>query len=124
MESIEIEGSEDVNSGRKSKNWTILLVVIGVLVFIWIIVRPGVFTIQPIGMLPEGVTFIYSQRNAEMSFFASPDGICLKQMGGVSLLCRGIALGAAGDLTDRIILKLPYSHWAYLQSTGGTDFEK
>jgi hypothetical protein len=31
---------------------------------------------------------------------------------------------ALGDLTDRIILRLPYSRWAYLQSTGGLEFDQ
>ena len=90
----------------------------------WVVVRPGVFTIQPIGALPEGVTFIYHSRGPEMPFFSSPDGLCLKMQGSVTLLCRGIALSAATDLLDRVIIKLPYQHWAYLQSTGGQEFER
>jgi hypothetical protein len=99
----------------------------GVVVFIilaWIIIRPGVFTVQPIGALPDGVTFIYHSRNPDMPFFSSPDGMCLEMQGGVSLLCRGAALSASTPLLDRIIVKLPYSRWAYLQSTGGMDFDQ
>jgi hypothetical protein len=33
-------------------------------------------------------------------------------------------MAALGDLSDRIILRLPYSRWAYLQSTGGLEFEQ
>jgi hypothetical protein len=83
-----------------------------------------VITIQPIGALPEGITIIYHSRNPNMPFFSSPDGLCLQMQGGVSLLCRMAALSAASDLTDRIILRLPYRHWAYLRSTGGMEFEK
>ena len=90
----------------------------------WFLVRPGVFTVQPIGALPEGVTFIYHSRNPEMPLFSSPDGLCLKLQNSVSLLCRGAALGGVGELTERIVIRLPYSQWAYLQSTGGREFEK
>jgi hypothetical protein len=91
---------------------------------LWFLLRPGVFTIQPIGALPEGVTFIYHSRGPQMSFFSSPDGLCLEMQGSVSLLCRGTTLSAASNLTDRILVRLPYSHWAYLQSTGGMEFEE
>jgi len=99
----------------------ILLAVFGIA---WLIVRPGVFTIQPIGALPEGVTFIYYSRGPEMPLFSSPDGLCLKIQGGVSLLCRMSALAAVTNLTDRIIIRLPYIRWAYLLSTGGMEFEQ
>jgi hypothetical protein len=91
---------------------------------VWFLVRPGVFTVQPIGALPEGVTFIYHSRNPEMPFFSSPDSLCLKTQGSVSLLCRAAALSATSELTDRILIRLPYSRWAYLQSTGGLEFEQ
>ncbi len=91
---------------------------------VWFLVRPGVFTVQPIGALPEGVTFIYHSRNPEMPLFSSPDSLCLKTQGSVSLLCRATALSATSELTDRILIRLPYSRWAYLQSTGGLEFER
>lgn len=100
---------------------------IGIIILVmmlWVIVRPGVFTIQPIGAIPDGITFVYHSRNPEMPFFSSPDGICLEIQGGVSLLCRGTVLAASKDLTDRIILRLPYIHWAYLLSTGGREFDR
>jgi len=108
----------------KTKVWIYIVAVIGVVALAWILIRPGVFTIQPIGALPEGITFIYHSRNSEMPFFSSPDGLCLRLGGNVSLFCRMAALSASADLTDRIILKLPYSRWAYLQSTGGLEFEE
>lgn len=97
---------------------------VGILVLAWILVRPGVFTIQPIGAIPEGITIIYHSRSSEMPFFSSPDGLCLQMQSGVSLLCRMAALSASTDLADRIIFRLPYSHWAYLQSTGGLEFDR
>lgn len=107
---------------KKSKLPLIFLIIILVFVVVFLLVRPGVFTIQPIGALPEGVTVFYHSRNPEMPFFSSPDGMCLQSMGSVSLLCRGMAIAALEELTERIIIRLPYSHWAYLRSTGGLEF--
>lgn len=123
----EREGSAVIESaGEKGGRGCLvaLILVITAITATILLVRPGVFTIQPIGAVPDGVTFIYHSRNPEMSFFSSPDSLCLKTQGSVSLLCRGTALAAANDLTDRIIIKLPYIHWAYLQSTGGREFER
>jgi hypothetical protein len=80
----------------------------------------GVYTVQPIGALPEGVTLIVWRAGQE-PFFNSPDAMCLKIQGYVNLLCRGVALGEAP--ADRIIMRLPYIEWAYLMSTGGQTFE-
>jgi hypothetical protein len=109
---------------KKRKGWVAFLLIVVIIVAAWFLVRPGVFTIQPIGALPEGVTIVYHSRNPEMPFFSSPDSLCLQMQGSVSLLCRGIAIGAADELANRIIIKLPYSKWAYLQSTGGKEFNK
>jgi len=90
---------------------------------VWQLVRPGVFTVQPIGGLLEGMTCVYHSRDPETPFFSSPDGLCLKKEGAVTLLCRGIAFSITSELMDRTIIRLPYSRWAYLQSTGGLEFE-
>jgi hypothetical protein len=81
----------------------------------------GFYTVQPIGALPEGGTAIVWRATGE-PFFNSPDALCLERMGGVSLLCRGMAMAQAP--TDRIILRLPYQEWAYSASTGGRAFDR
>lgn len=81
----------------------------------------GFYTVQPIGALPEGGTAIVWRATGE-PFFNSPDAVCLERMGGVSLLCRGMAMAQAP--TDRIILRLPYQGWAYSASTGGQSFDR
>ncbi len=111
-------------SRRRRKEIYVALGIVLVLATAWFLVRPGVFTIQPIGAIPEGITIIYHSRNPEMPFFSSPDGLCLKLQDSVTLLCRMVALGAVKELSNRIILRLPYIHWAYLLSTGGLEFEK
>lgn len=121
---IENESTIETHQSKLRKGLFFTMAFVVIFAVLWILIRPGVFTIQPIGTLPEGVTIIYHSRNPEMPFFSSPDSMCLDIQGSVSLLCRMIALSASEDLTDRIILRLPYSHWAYLQSTGGLEFEK
>ena len=81
----------------------------------------GFYSIQPIGAMPEGATAIVWRGEGE-PFFNSPDALCLERLGGVSLLCRGLAMGQAP--TDRIVLRLPYQDWAYSLSTGGKEFER
>jgi len=115
--------TEETRSKKSRNVFYILLSIVVIILMISLLVRPGVFTIQPIGVLPEGVTFIYHSRNHEMPFFSSPDGLCLQMDGKVSLLCRGIALSSSIDLIDRTIIKLPYIHWAYLRSTSGLEFD-
>ena len=96
----------------------VVVVAVGVM-FTVIATQIGCYSVQPIGALPEGVTLIIWRASGE-PFFNSPDAQCLTKMGGVSLLCRGIALGRAP--TDRIIMRLPYWETAYLLSTNGETF--
>lgn len=107
---------------RKPVLAAITLVLLAVVA--WVLIRPGVFTIQPIGAIPDGITIIYHSRSAEMPVFSSPDGLCLQMEGSVSILCRLVAIGAADELTDRILVRLPYQRWAYLLSTGGAEFDQ
>ena len=114
-----------VEQPKKRRSGCISAIVLAVvLVGLWILIRPGVFAVQPIGALPEGITFIYHSRNPEMPFFSSPDGLCLQIQGSVSLLCRAAGIGAIEELSDRILIKLPYNRWAYLRSTGSLEFEQ
>jgi hypothetical protein len=100
---------------------TLILVVLVVVVALIVVSQMGFYTVQPIGTLPQGVTLLVWRASGE-PFFNSPDAVCLKVQGNVSLLCRGLALGKAP--VDRIILRLPYMEWAYLNSTGGKKFDR
>lgn len=119
----ELKKGDEIKEKPRKKGRGLLIIVILLLV-IWFGVRPGVFVIQPIGALPEGITIIYYSRNPEMPFFLSPDGLCLEIYGLVSLLCRAAGIGAVDELADRILLRLPYLRWAYLLSTGGLEFDQ
>jgi hypothetical protein len=57
------------------------------------------------------------------NFIDSPDAMCERLQGGVSLLCRGIMLGSVVGKT-KILLRLPYSTTLYLISTGGKTYSK
>jgi hypothetical protein len=81
----------------------------------------GFYSIQPIGAIPEGGTVIV-WRNSGEPFFNSADALCLERTGGVSLLCRAMAMAQAPK--DRIVLRLPYQKWAYLLSTDGRQFDR
>lgn len=115
----------EVETKQKSrKGLYITIAVIVLIILAWVVIKPGVFTIQPIGALPDGITLIYHSRSSQMPFFSSPDGLCLQMQGSVSLLCRGAAMAAVEELADRIIIRLPYIHQAYLLSTGGKEFDR
>ena len=114
----------EIPKSRNRRSRYVLVAVVILLILIWVFLRPGVFTVQPIGALPEGVTIIYHSRNPEMPFFSSPDGLCLQIQDSVTLLCRAAGIAAVEELSDRIMLRLPYNHWAYLQSTDGREFDR
>jgi len=81
----------------------------------------GFYSIQPIGAVPDGQTWLVVRSDDE-GFFESADARCLRRTGGVSLLTRGLALAQAPK--DRILVRMPYWRFAYLQSTGGREFDR
>jgi len=114
----------ETKTGKKSRGCLIVLVVsLLLMVAFWFVMRPGVFTVQPIGALPEGITVVYHSRGPEMPLFSSPDGLCLEIQGSVTLLCRMMALSAVEEISDRILVRLPYIESAYLISTRGATFD-
>jgi hypothetical protein len=76
--------------------------------------------VQPIGAVPDGVTAIV-WRNDKLNFIDSADAICQREFGGVSLFCRA---GVLGGVAERIIVRLPYSEFLYLRSTGGRTYDR
>jgi len=106
------------NSGRRRP--LVILLLLGCCMFA-IFTQVGLYTIQPIGAIPDGVTAVV-WRASDEPFFNSPDAQCLAIQGGVSVMCRAAALGAAP--VERIIVRLPYMESAYLLSTGGQSFDR
>lgn len=80
-----------------------------------------VFVIPPIGALPEGKTVVIARLN-KTEFIDSPDAMCERIQGGVSLLCRAMVMGAVFE-KSHILMRLPYSPWLYSVSTGGKHYE-
>lgn len=103
------------------RNRTILLVVVAVLTVV-AYTQLTIFVIPPIGALPEGKTVVITRLN-KTEFIDSPDGMCERIQGGVSLLCRGMAMGAVIEKST-ILLRLPYSSWLYSISTGGKTYTR
>jgi hypothetical protein len=114
-----------VAAPKKRRGPVIALLMIALLALVWWGIRPGIFVVQPIGAVPDGVTIIYTSRGGEMPFVSSGDGMCLQKLGSVNLLCRGAAMsGFMKTFEDHIVLRMPYSEWLYLQSTDGAKFER
>lgn len=66
-----------------------------------------IIVIQPIGALPKGVTAIVAGLS-NVNLLDSPDAICNRHEGGVSLLCRGREAAAIAQ-KGNILVRLPYS---------------
>ena len=81
-----------------------------------------IFVIQPLEALPEGKTLIIS-RMTKTQFIDSADGMCEREFGGVSLLCRLATLGAVLGKAH-IYMKLPYIPFFYSISTGGKEYSR
>lgn len=80
------------------------------------------FVVQPIGAVPEGRTLVML-RGSGMQFVDSADAMCERIQGGVSLLCRGMALGQVVE-SGTILMRRPYSHTLYSISSGGREYSR
>lgn len=101
---------------------TIIVLLIIVAVCISFYTQFTLFVIQPIGALPEGKTLLISRMD-KTNFIDSPDAMCERLAGGVSLLCRGMMMGAIAEKAV-IFVRLPYSEWLYKVSTDGKEYGK
>lgn len=104
----------------KNKKTVTLFVL--VVTFIVIYTQVTLFVIPPIGALPEGKTVVIIRLN-KTEFIDSPDAMCERIQGGVSLLCRGMVMGAIVNKST-ILVRLPYSSWLYSISTGGKSYDR
>jgi hypothetical protein len=83
----------------------------------------GFITIQPLGMLPDGITIWYFRNGTDLPFITSPDGLSLQRTGQLTLMNRMAAMSTLTDaIENKIILRLPYSKVLYSISTGGKEF--
>jgi hypothetical protein len=100
---------------------TIILVVLAVFTMV-IYSQITFFVVPPIGALPEGRTVVITRLN-KTEFIDSPDAMCERIQGGVSLLCRGMIIGTVLEKST-ILIRLPFSSWLYGISTGGKTYDR
>lgn len=100
---------------------TIALVVV-IVVIVVAYTQLTLFVVPPIGGVPDGRTVLIT-RLRKTEFIDSPDAMCERIQGGVSLLCRGMTIGAVLDKAT-ILARLPYSSWLYNISTGGKSYDR
>jgi hypothetical protein len=111
---------ENIETPRRRRRWPYLA---GVLIALLIIyTQLTIFVIPPMGMMPNGGTIVMLRLN-KTEFVDSPDAMCERIQGGVSLLCRGMAMGAVGQNRTEI-MRLPYSQTLYLISTDGKAYDR
>ena len=103
---------------RRALFWFVLLVAVGGLLY----TQVSLFVIPPIGAIPEGRTVVML-RGGGMKFIDSPDAMCERIQGGVSLLCRGMVMASAVE-EGTILLRLPYVGVLYSISTGGRSYDR
>ncbi len=94
-----------------------------VIVLIFFRIFCGIFVIQPLGMLPKGVTIVYWRHGTDLPFIASADGVLIEKNIPVSPLSRAMLLaGVIGEIKKEEIVKLDYSEALYEWSTDGKRF--
>lgn len=103
------------------KHKTVVTLVVVAVTFIIIYRQITLFVIPPVGALPEGRTVVITRLN-KTEFIDSPDAMCERIQGGVSLLCRGMVMGTVMNKAT-ILARLPYSSWLYSISTGGKSYD-
>jgi hypothetical protein len=103
------------------KKKTITLLSVAILLIV-LLSQITFFVIQPIGAVPDGRTLIILRMN-KTKLFDSADAMCEREMGSVSLLCRGMMMGPIGE-KGTILARLPYSEFLYNISTDGKTYER
>jgi hypothetical protein len=104
------------------KQRTIIALVVVAVTVVVAYTQLTIFVVPPIGALPEGKTVIITRLN-KTEFIDSPDAMCDRIQGGVSLLCRAMVMGAVIEKAT-ILARLPYSSWLYSISTGGKAYDR
>ena len=97
----------------------IILVSVAILLIVFLS-QITFFVVQPIGAVPEGRTLVILRMN-KTKFIDSADAMCEREMGSVSLLCRGMMMAAIAN-KGTILVRLPYSDLLYKISTDGKTY--
>jgi len=111
----------DTKPPRRGRRWLTSLVLLAIIAVI-AYTQLTIFVVPPIGAIPEGRTVVMLRLN-KTEFVDSPDAMCERIQGGVSLLCRAMTMGAvASHMT--VVARLPYSQSLYLISTDGKTYDR
>lgn len=110
---------KETHQKKKGGYWVLLIVAL-LVIFYFVF---GFVSIQPIGAIPDGVTLLVIRAGTQVKFFDSPDAICERTNGSVSLFCRLAAMSAIAE-NLKIVLRLPYVEAFYLASTGGATYSQ
>lgn len=121
--SIDKAPADDARPPPRRRLFPLVLAAVFSAVVYWVATNLTVFSVQPIGALPDGGTVVMLRAGRDLRLFDSADAICLRKTGKVTLICRVSALGSAVE-PDTIVLRLPYIRQFYLLSTGGQEFER
>ena len=97
----------------------IILVSVAILMIVFLS-QITFLVVQPIGAVPEGRTLVILRMN-KTKFIDSADAMCEREMGSVSLLCRGMMMAAIAN-KGTILVRLPYSDFLYKISTDGKTY--
>lgn len=104
-------------------NKKLIVAISSIILFLVIIyTQITLFVIQPIGSVPEGKTLVILKLN-KTNFIDSADAMCIREMGKLNLICRGMMIATVVDKT-KILFRLPYSEFLYKISTGGETYSK
>lgn len=107
---------------KKSSHKKLIALIVCVVLAVVAYTQLTFFVIQPIGAIPEGRTLLILRLN-KTEFIDSADAMCERDQRGVSLLCRMAAMAGVVN-NSTILLRLPYSEWLYLASTGGKHYNR
>lgn len=110
---------DDTKTTPRRRRWLIALVALGALASITY-TQLTIFVVSPIGAVPDGRTIVMLRLN-KSEFIDSPDAMCVRLMGGVSLMCRGMTIAAVAQ-NSTILARLPYSETLYRISTNGDTY--
>ena len=100
----------------------IVPVAILIATFIVMYTQLTIIVVPPIESLPGGMTIVLP-RLSKTNFIDSPDAMCARNAGQVSLLCRATTLGAVAAKA-RIVARMPYDETLYRISTHGDNSAK
>lgn len=89
------------------------LVLLLVIIFgaMWLVLRPGVFIVDPIPSLPQGTTLIYLNKAAGVPVIRSTESMCTATFGYASSSCMEQAFQEQSSLFQNSLAELPYLAW-------------